>query len=399
MKQPHRKIKVLHVITRLVVGGAQENTVSTVKLLDPEKFETILVSGPSDDDKEGSLESDVISAGINIVIIKDLVREPSLLKDISSLVRLFCLMKKNGFDIVHTHCSKAGILGRMAAKLAGVPIIIHTPHGHVFYGYFNKIVSWFFIVLERFAGLFTDRIITLTDKGKKEHIHYKIAKPEKFITIYSGIDLRHFVENKTDRAFKKKELHLKETDFIIGTIARLSEIKGIGYLINAAPDIVRHIPDAKLLLVGDGPLKNELINLSINLKVDKKVQFLGLRKDISEIISIMDIFVLPSLNEGMGKVFLQVQAVGKPIVATDVGGVREIVKDGENGIVIPPRDSSAIAGACVKLFKNGDLRSKMGENGRASIDHRYSVETMVDNIESLYDEMIEIKSRKMGGVL
>ncbi|MFC2149795.1 glycosyltransferase, partial [Candidatus Auribacterota bacterium] len=303
MMKINRQIRVLHVITRLVVGGAQENTLYTVKLLNKEKYVTDLISGPSVGE-EGSLEQDARDARINLTIVNELVRDPNLFKDIAAFFRLFYLMKSGNYDIVHTHSSKAGILGRFAAKFAGVPVIIHTPHGHVFYGYFNRFVSWFFIVLERVTGSFTDMIITLTGRGREEHIAHKIAKPSKFTVIHSGIDISEYADRSFDKGGKRKELGLGDSDFVIGNIARLTGIKGQEYLIKAAPGILKVAQNAKFLFLGDGPAKNELLELSEKLNVKDKILFLGLRKDIPEIISIMDVFVLPSLNEGMGKVLL-----------------------------------------------------------------------------------------------
>jgi len=385
------QIKVLHVITRLVVGGAQENTLYTAKLLNKQKFETLLVTGPSDNEPEGSLDAEADEARIPLIKIPELVRNPHPVKDMIALWKLFCLMKKTKFDIVHTHCSKAGILGRIAAKLAGVPIIVHTPHGHVFYGYFNASVSWLFIVMERLVGTFTDKIITLTERGKEEHIYYRIAKPEKFVAIPSGIDIRTLRSHAVDARKKREELGVRDEDFLIGTIARLAEIKGHKYLIAAMPEIIREIPQAKLLLVGDGPLKNELVRMCYELNIIDKVLFLGIRKDVPDLISVMDLFVLPSLNEGMGKVFLQVQAMGKAVIAADVGGVCEIVKHGENGLLIPPKDPRAIARACIELLKDPTRSTEMGLKGKAQVDKRFSVETMVEKIERLYDDVIAAK--------
>ncbi len=391
MSQTKDKIRVLHIITRLVVGGAQENTLWTVRLLDKDRYETLLATGPSDDEPEGSLDAEAVAARIPIFKIKELVRNPNPVKDIIATWKLFRLMKETKFDIIHTHCSKAGILGRIAAKLSGAPIIVHTPHGHVFYGYFSTMISWAFVVTERIVGAFTDKIITLTERGKEEHIHYRIGGPEKFVAIPSGIDLRDYQVCAADTAQKRRELRLSGDDLLVGTIARLSDIKGHRYLLEAVPAIRAKVPKAKFLLVGDGPLKNELVRMCYDLDIIDSVLFLGIRKDIPALVSVMDLFVLPSLNEGMGKVFLQVQAMGKAVIAADVGGVREIVRDGENGLLVPPKDAGAIAAACIELLTDGEKRREMGEKGKAQVDGRFSVETMVEKIETLYEELITAK--------
>ncbi|MDP8263815.1 MAG: glycosyltransferase family 4 protein [Candidatus Ancaeobacter aquaticus] len=389
----NNKIKVLHIITRLVHGGAQENTLYTVKLLDKTRYDVSLVSGPSDGD-EGSLEHIITDDNeIEFTVINELIRSPAPIKDFIALYKLFHLMRKNKYDIIHTHSSKAGILGRFAAKLAGIPIIIHTPHGHIFYGYFSAFITNIFIIFERITALFTDKIITLTHRGTEEHVMMNIAPADKFVTIYSGINIRKDPFS-IDINKKKQELNIAKETLVIGNIARLADIKGQKYLIEAMPEICSKVPNCCLILVGDGPAKNELLQVVHNLDIVNKVLFLGLRTDIAELISIMDIFILPSLNEGMGKVLLQSQHLGKPIIATDVGGVREIVTNGVNGFLVTSRDSGSIAQRSIELLKSDAMRTKMGDAGRANVGERFSIETMVKNIASLYEELLHTKLHK-----
>ncbi|MEE9118703.1 MAG: glycosyltransferase, partial [Calditrichia bacterium] len=225
LKKGMSKIKVLHIITRLDKGGSAENTLLTVSLLNKEEFSTALISGPTiDPDKE--IANFIVQKKLDYFLIPELEREINPWKDIKAFWVIFNFIKKEKIDIVHTHTSKAGILGRWAAKLARVKIIIHTPHGHTFYGYFGRFKTKLFIYLERLTGLITDKIITLTQIGKEEHIKYRIAKPDKFVPIYSGIDVEEFVNFRVDIIKEKEKLNIPLNVPVIGTVTRLDPVKG-----------------------------------------------------------------------------------------------------------------------------------------------------------------------------
>ena len=194
-RSKQRMIKALHIITRLIKGGAQENTLLTVVNLDKTRYQTALVSGPSVG-SEGEIESKARRLGANLTDIPELIREISPIPDLKALYKLYRFIKKGKYDIVHTHSSKGGIVGRLAAKLAGVPIIIHSPHSHIFYGYYGKFMSRAFVWIEKIFALFTDRIFTLTSIGKREHIEYGVAPPSKFTVVHSGVPLEPFLNVK-----------------------------------------------------------------------------------------------------------------------------------------------------------------------------------------------------------
>jgi glycosyltransferase involved in cell wall biosynthesis len=376
------KIKVLHIITRLDPGGSATNTIETVDRLDPNQFDVFLISGRTVD-PDRCIEQDLINRGLSYAFFPNLVREVHLWKDIQAFVELYRFIKTEHFDIVHTHSSKAGIVGRWAAKLAGVKTIVHTPHGHIFYGYFNKVVTTLFLWVERLTARITDKIITLTDRGKQEHIDLKVAAENKFITIYSGINVN--LTNPPDVS-----LELPKDAFLFGTVARLDPIKGITYLIDAMNLVVKQYPQSYLLVVGEGSEKERLQKQCHQLGITQKVLFVGFQKAPDSYIKKMDVFVLPSLNEGMGRVILEAMLHAKPVIASRVGGVPELITDGQNGFLVPPANPRALADAMIKMIEK-PLLKEMGVESQAKINERFSLERMVKDIEALYITLISKK--------
>ncbi|MDQ1277555.1 MAG: hypothetical protein QG555_595, partial [Thermodesulfobacteriota bacterium] len=262
--------------------------------------------------------------GVKVIAIPELVRDIHPLKDLKALFALIGVFKNEKPQIVHTHTSKAGILGRWAAFFAKVDIIIHTPHGHVFWGYFNKWKTACFIILERLSAAITDKIITLTEQEKKDHLRFKIAPDKKFTVIHSGIDLTAFSEARINAAAMRAKLGIPPEAIVVGTAGRLTPIKGQRYLLEAAARISPRTGDLFFVFLGDGELADAVAGISSLLGI-KNALFLGWRQDVPEVMSTFDIFVLPSLNEGMGKVLIEAMALGKPIVASNVGGIPDLV--------------------------------------------------------------------------
>jgi glycosyltransferase involved in cell wall biosynthesis len=384
-----RKVKVLHIITRLIRGGAEHNTLLTVIGLERLGYDVSLAAGPSDE-WEGDIEKDARQAGVKLRLLHNLGREISPWNDLLTLLKLYFYIKKERFDIVHTHVSKAGILGRWAAKLAGVPIIVHTTHGNIFHGYFNSFFTKFFILLQKLTALITDKMITLTDIEKEQWLNQGIGKSTQYTAILSGIDLKRFnPENVQIEPYEmRKKLGLHTNDFVIGTVGRIVPIKGHKYFIQAAAEVIREIPNAKVLLVGDGPIRNEMEELTVQLGIEGQVFFLGVRKDVPELLSIMDLFVLPSLNEGMGRALVEAMAMGLPVIASQVGGVPEVVTDGKTGILVPAQNPTALAKAIVKLARDAKLSRELAQAGYKRAHSAFGAETMVDRISAVYQELL-----------
>jgi glycosyltransferase involved in cell wall biosynthesis len=388
---------VLHIITRMDRGGSARNTFLTVHGHDRKRFRVGLVYGrsvPLTTEEAALTKADLkllSQAGVKVFEVATLVREVRPILDARATLALWRLLRRERPAIVHTHTSKAGAVGRLAAWLARVPVVIHTPHGHIFYGYCGTVASAIIRLFERLLAKITDRIVTLTDRGAQEHVLYKIAGQEKFATIHSGIDLAHFRSVLVDPAIKRKELGLPPEGPIVGTVGRLVPIKGLQWLLKAAPGVLADFPQACFVIIGDGPLLGELRQLTATLGIGLHVVFVGAREDVPECLAALDLFVLPSLNEGMGRVLLEAMAVGCPVVATRVGGIPDIVADGTTGLLVPPRDDRALAEAILTLLRDRSRRAAYGEAARRHVDGRFDVETMVRNIERLYDEVWQEK--------
>lgn len=387
-----RNIKVLHVITRLIRGGAEINTLLTIQGLEKLGYEVSLAAGPSDK-TEGNLEDDVRQSTRNLMLLHNLVREVSPLNDLIAFLKLYLFIKKGKFQIVHTHVRKAGIIGRWAAKLAGVPIIIHTTHGNFFHGYFNRLITKFFVIIERITALITDRIITLTKIEQSQYMERGIGKLSQYKSIPSGIDLKRFDYNNIYplRNEVRRSLGLCDDDFIIGNIGRIAPIKGHEYLIRSATEVISKIPNAKFMIVGDGPIRSKMEELASQLKISDKVIFTGIRMDIPECLSVMDLFVLPSLNEGMGRALVEAMAMRVPVIASNIGGIPEVIVDGETGLLVPSKNSEVLAKAIIRLSKDKKLAEKLSQAGYEKAHLDFGIETMVNNISSVYQEMIKFK--------
>jgi len=391
------KIKVLHIITRLILGGAQENTIFTVWGLNKSDcYEVELATGPPIG-PEGSLIEEAKKREIRLKIIRHMRREINLFRDLLAFVELYLLIRKGKYTIVHTHSSKAGILGRLAARMAGVKIIIHSVHGLPFFEYQNRFLNYIYILCERFAALFTDKLISVCDAMARKAVAAGVAKENKFRTIYSGIELNHYLNSDISIAEKQKELNLDPAVPVVGNISRLFELKGHNYLLEAASQVVGVFPEAKFLLVGDGILKERLVCQAEDLKIRDNIVFTGLveRKEIPKLISVMDVIVHTSLREGLPRVLPEALAMAKPVIAFEIDGTAEIIKDGMNGYLIPPKDSRKLANSIIHLLQDKEKARRMGEAGRGMVNPAFDLEVMVERISEVYRESIE----ERGGVL
>jgi len=331
------KVKVAHIITRFIQGGAQENTLATVEGLRRKGFEVDLITGPPIG-PEGSLLEEAKERGIEPIIVPALRREVNPFFDIPAFFHLYKLISRGEYDIVHTHSSKAGILGRVAANLAGVPVVVHTIHGLPFFPYQKEILNWLYVNLERFAAGISDALITVCDAMRKQALSAHVGREEQFVTIYSGMELDAFSQVKISPAEAKRALGIDEKLFVVGKIARLFHLKGHEFLIEAAGEILKQGKDVCFLVVGGGILEESLKEEVKRRGIDRNFVFTGLleRGKIPEVLRAMDVLVHCSLREGLPRVIVQAMASGVPVVCFDIDGAREIVEDGENGFLVGP---------------------------------------------------------------
>ena len=386
------EIKVLQIITKFVVGGAQEHLIYLCDLLNKERCRVKVLSG-AQTGPEGELIKEIEKRGIDLFILPELVREINPLKDLLALIQLTRYIKKERFDIVHTNSSKAGILGRLAAKLAGVPIVVHTVHGWGHHDEMGKLRKGFYIFLEKCAGKLTDKIITVSYLDTKKGLKNGIADSGKYITIRSGIDLSVFNPATIDVEHEKRKWGIPLTNNVVGSIMRFSKQKNPLDFVKMAAEIVEKSPKVSFLLVGDGSLKPQIESSILQFNLSEKVILTGVRNDVPQLLAVMDVFVLPSLWEGLPRVIPQAMAIGLPIVATEVGGILEAVKEGQNGFLVPPKDFHAMAHRVIQLLEDQNLAKKMGERGRKMVYPEFCVKQMVKSTESLYEGLIKSKQK------
>jgi glycosyltransferase involved in cell wall biosynthesis len=380
-------LSILHIITRLDLGGSAENTLLTALGSANVGHRVTIISGYSSD-PPSQTEKKAIHAGIIIIKTAHLVRNISVINDAIALLFIIRHLLKNRPDIVHTHTSKAGIIGRIAARLAGVHRVVHTPHGHVFYGYFSLFLTKVFIILERLMVPLTDVHISLTQNEKDDYLSRHIGKPDDFIPIYSGIPLEMFLKDYGKRDALRKEWGFSGFDIIVGTVARLVPIKNHSLIVEAAAILCKKYPTIQFVFVGDGELRQPLEEHARSLQVEQHIVFTGWRNDIPELLSAFDIFALCSKNEGMGRAFVEAQAAGVPAIGSRVCGIPEVIKEGETGYLVSSTDPMDLASHIEQLFLNRNALAQMKSACREWVYPKFSVEAMVDKINAIYEMLM-----------
>lgn len=383
-------IRVLHVITRMIVGGAQENTLLSVEGLDRlPQYDVTLASGV-DRGPEGDLLERARKT-TKLVIVPELARAVNPLADVAALWKLYRLIRTGRYHIVHTHSSKAGVLARIAAKSAGTPLVVHTLHGLPFHDYQPWLVNRLWWLTKRLCVPLTDHFISVSRLMAQKAIAAGIGRPEQFSTVYSGMELDWYLDAEVDPAAVRRELGIPQGARVVGKIARLFHLKGHDQLFDAAPAIVRRHPDVRFLLIGDGILYDHLRRRAQEQGILQHFVFAGLvdRERIPEMLSAMDVLVHTSLREGLARVLPQALAMGKPCVSFDLDGAPEVVIPGQTGYLVRPGDAEGLAEAITRLLADPALRRRMGEAGRRRVDPAFRAETMVQEIAAVYRTLLD----------
>ncbi|HTP41791.1 MAG TPA: glycosyltransferase family 4 protein [Nitrospiria bacterium] len=400
------RLCVLHLITRLDRGGSAENTLLTVTGLDQSRYRVFLASGASAEsrmtpDETASLERRLAAAraaGVELVVIPSLVRRISPWRDAAAFLAIIRLIRRLRPDVVHTHTSKAGALGRLAARLCRVPTIVHTPHGHIFYGYYGRVASACAVAAERWLGRMTDALVALTEAGRLEYAERRIVPPDRLHVIHSGIELDGYARPRSSSPAARKALGLPVRGPVIGVLGRLVRIKGHRYLIEALPSILKSFPSATLLCVGEGPEREALVAGAARAGVLDRVRLVGAQHDLPRFIAACDVIVQPSLNEGMGRTVLEALVMGRPVIASQVGGLPDLIDHGVNGLLVPPASSAALAHAVCSLLLDSGRLKRMSEEARRSIGRQFSVQAMIVAIDRLYTGLLLSAGRTAYGI-
>jgi glycosyltransferase involved in cell wall biosynthesis len=378
-------MRVTHVITRLIIGGAQENTIASVLGLRRKPgLEVKLVSGPSRG-PEGSLENSFADAPEALLLLPHLIRPIHPWEDWRALRQLTALFRAQRPDIVHTHSGKAGILGRLAASRAGVPIIIHTIHGPSFGGFQGCMPNLLFRSAERYAARVTTHFVVVADAMKQQYLAAGIGKPDQYTRIFSGFDLEPFLSSTNDLKLRAR-LGLSPDDFVVGKIARLFKLKGHEDLFAIAPALVRACPQMKFLLVGDGEWHQRFEGEARKAGLERHFVFAGLvpPAKVAPLVGIMDVLVHLSSREGLARALPQALAAARPIVAYDSDGAHEVCLDNETGFLVQPGDRSGLVERLKLLARDPELRSRLGRRGQDLVRSHFGVQAMVDRLYQLY---------------
>ena len=375
--------KVLHLITHLAVGGAQDNTLLTVAKHDRTKFTVHLAANPM-----GEWCDRAQAVTDQFHPLPDLVRSPHPWKDLKTLIAIVRLLRQEQFDVVHTHASKAGVLGRWAAQIARVPVVVHTTHALPFHAFIPAWKRQLYLNWERSARSCTDFFITVSELNRKEAINLGIMGTENSQTIYSGIDFEQ-LDSPCDIQHLKQQLNIPDGWQIIAMVGRLDQQKAPHYLIEAFAKVLKHHPRTILLLVGGGELEPDLVHQVQLLDIADHVQFLGYRDDIPDLLNIADVFALSSLWEGLGRAMTEAMLLGKPVVVPNIYGIPEIVHHRETGLLFPAGDVEQLADHLSYLLQDVEECDRLGRNAKQLTRQLFDANSMVQQIEHVYDRLLK----------
>lgn len=382
-------MKIVHIITRLIVGGAQENTLISCEAQHQRGHDVTLMTGPAIG-PEGSLMDRAAAGGYRVEVVDQMRRAILPTKDYSTYRWLLRRLGEIQPDVVHTHSSKAGIIGRYAAKKAGVPAIIHTIHGLAFTASTSGMVNAFYKFLERRAAPLTTKIVTVADAMKEQSLAANIGRPEQYVTVYSGMETEPFLKPPVSRDEVRRQLGLEPGHLAVGTIARLFHMKGHDDLLSMAPRLCKEFPQLRFLWVGDGILRGQFEQQIAAMDLKDRFIFTGLvsPQRIPELTNAMDIVAHPSRREGLARAIVQGQLAARPVIAYDIDGNREGLSDAESGYLVKPFDCADFERRLRHLLSNQQQREEMGHSGRNFALRRFSAQTMVEGLQRVYAEAL-----------
>lgn len=379
-------MRIVHVITRLILGGAQENTLLTVEGLHHRHADAVtLVTGPAIG-PEGDLFERATRSGLHVQLLDELQREIDPWNDWQAYRRLVRMLREWQPDVVHTHSSKAGIIGRAAARRANVPVIVHTVHGPPFHAYESWWRNWLYKAAERWAARRTTAFISVCDAMTDQFVAARVAERSRFTTVYSGMEIDAFLNPKRARCDVRRQLGFREEHVVVAKVARLFHLKGHEFVIDAAVETAARHPTVRFLFIGDGVLRSDLERRVAACGLTEFFHFTGLvpTDRIPELLQASDIVVHCSLREGLARVLPQGLMCGRPVISFDVDGAREVVRNGETGFLLPAPSVPALIEALDHLIGNRELRERLGTQGRAFVRRRFDHNFMVDQIRQLY---------------
>jgi len=381
-----RKIKILYVVTTLGLGGVQEHLRLLIKNLDKSKFDIWVAYGAPDEKAPAFQQMSATLAQVK------LIKKINPIQDTRAFFGLWKIMRRERFDIVHVHMTKAGILGRLAAKLAGVKVVLMTGHGwsgHLDH-YFNNVLAkkWFYAIEWIWGRLFTDGVILLTKLDFEEIRRRKMYPESKLYLVPNGVDRQELEKAASDENIRD-ELAFKMQDKLIVMVGRICKVKAPWVYVEAAKTVLQKRADVRFLLVGEGPQVKEVIKKVSEIPQRKQFHLLGQRQDVPSLLKGSNIFVLTSITEGMSMTLLEAMAMGLAVVVTDIPGNKALVEDGKTGILIPPNNPEALAQVLLKLLDDESLRKRLGQNAKEHVEKYFASSNMGEKMTQIYLNLLK----------
>jgi glycosyltransferase involved in cell wall biosynthesis len=380
-------IRVMRIISRMNIGGPATHVVLLNAGLDRRGYDCLLVTG-SEGANEGSLRDLALSSDLRLAMIPELGREIAPWSDFVTVVKLYRLMRRERPHVVHTHTAKAGFVGRIAARLAGVPVVLHTFHGHVFHGYFSPAKTRLFLLIERLGARLSTRIITISPRLREEIAQFGVTGSERIEVIPLGFELEMFASQPRGAGDFRRSLGLPAAATLVGAVGRLVPIKNIPLLLEAVALARQEDPAIRVVLVGDGALREELEVEAEALGLGQAVIFTGWRHDLASVYADLDAVVISSHNEGTPASLIEAMATGCPVVSTRVGGVPDLIADGETGRLVPPGEREALAAALLELFREQERTARMAELAQRQVLERHQARRLVADVDRLYRQLL-----------
>jgi glycosyltransferase involved in cell wall biosynthesis len=389
-----RPLRVLALITHLDVGGASDAAVNACAFIDRERFASLLACGRSPDE-ESDVTGRARDLGVELVTMPSLVRSIDPARDVRALRDVRRLIRRVRPDIVHTHSSKAGFVGRLAARREQVPVVVHTVHGWSFHDYMSRNRRTLFVGVERLAARWTDRIVTVSELDRAKGVAAGIASAERYSVIHELNDLEPFLRARGgDRAPARARLGVAPDALLIGTVGRLSDQKDPSTFVQTAAAIAAEVPEAHFVWVGHGPLLGQAEQLAAEAGLGERFLFTGARSDVAEILPSFDVFLLTSLWEGMPLVIPQAMACGVSVVVSTADGNRELVQDGDNGLLAPSRNPARFARRVIELLHDAGLRERLVRGGTATAKE-FTLASTIPQLEQLYTDCANRRSAEV----
>lgn len=383
-----KRTKIVRIIARLNIGGPAIHVILLSSGLDSERYKTVLVKG-LESETEGDMMAFARERGVEPVVIGRLGRELNPIRDLATLWQLVRLLRRERPDIVHTHTAKAGTLGRIAAHLAGVPIVIHTFHGHVLSGYFGRPKTWLFAIIERLLARWSHVIISVSETCRNDLLAHGIGDEKKILTIPLGLELDRFPERVPQLAGRLRErFGIPLGVPVVTHVARMVPIKRHDILLRAIPIVWRQMPEVRFLLVGDGETRPALETLARELGLDDRLVWTGFIDEQELIYADTDLLVLTSDNEGLPVAVIEAMASARPVLATCVGGVPELVEEGVTGYTVPPGNPEKLADVLLLALQDMDRLGEMGRTGQKKTLERYNSQRLIRDIDELYQTLL-----------